>query len=124
MSLDLRVRHVGQVAVVELHGDLDSRTALGLPGRLDALLPTGGAAVLDLTCLPYLSSGGLRGLLLAHRLAEQRLTRVVLAGLAAGPRSVLAVAGFMAFLDVAESVGDGLARLCVPDPDTAVEEPL
>ena len=122
MTVELRLRRLGDVVVVELAGALDSGTAPGVRDRLTALVPAGGAVLLDLAGLSYLASAGLRALLLVHRRAELRQSRLVLAGLAPGPRAVLEVAGFLAFLDVAESVPAALAGLYGTVPPTPIPE--
>lgn len=122
MTVDLRLRRLGDVVVVELTGGLDSGTAPAVRDRLTAVVPVGGAVVLDLAGLSYLASAGLRLLLLLHREAVERGSRLVLVAPPTGPLAVLEVAGFLTFLDVAGSVPAALAGLDRAAPPTLLQE--
>lgn len=97
-------RHTdGDSTVITLDGSLDSGTAAGVQADLEELVPDAGTAVLDLRKMTYMSSAGLRVLLLAHRRAQQGGARIVLTGLAPDVREVMSATGFLDFFEVEEA---------------------
>jgi anti-anti-sigma factor len=98
----------GRVTVVEFFGDLDSVSAPASRDELVQLASGGGQVVLDLTHLTYMSSAGLRVLLLVYREATAAGTVVALTGLPPMIRDVMAATGFLEFFTVVDS---GVAEL-------------
>ena len=101
----------GEVAVVVLSGILDSRTALSVQDGLDEVLAHHTLVLLDLSQMTYLSSAGLRVLLLLYRGAERTGVRVVLAGVAPDVYEVMTATGFADFFTMVDTVDDGLGVL-------------
>jgi anti-anti-sigma factor len=99
------------VTVIGLDGDLDSGTAPRTQGGLEELLPDNGTAVLDLSGMSYMSSAGLRVLLLAHRQAKRTGVSLMLAGIPDGVRQTMSATGFLEFfvcLDSVDAVADAV----------------
>jgi anti-sigma B factor antagonist len=109
--MDVSTRTVRSVLVVELTGDLDARSAPGVQGTLAELMPGSDRILLDLTGVPYISSAGLRVLLLTYRQARSSGTSIAVAGLSPELRKVLEATGFIDFLVVAEDVTTGVDEL-------------
>ena len=101
-------RQEGPVSVVVLDGELDSSTAPAVQERLAALLRPDTRTLLDLTAVPYMSSAGLRTLLLLHRNAQAVHSSVELVGVAPELRSVMEATGFLDFFTVSDSVSEAL----------------
>ena len=86
----------GDVVVVRLSGRLDSSTAKAAE---DGIATAIGSAdqpriVFDLSGLTYISSAGLRVLLVANKKLKQANGKMALCGLAAGVREVFSISGF------------------------------
>lgn len=109
MRIDKRVE--GDVTVIAFDGALDSGTAGAAQQELEQLVPAHGAVLLDLSRMSYMSSAGLRVLLLVYRWAKNSGTRVTLADVLPDVREVMAATGFLDFFEVADSVADGVAAL-------------
>jgi anti-anti-sigma factor len=97
--------------VITLDGELTSSTAPHTHGTLEDLLPDEGSVVLDLSCMSYMSSAGLRVLLLAHRRAQRSGIELVLAGIHDDVRSTMSATGFLDFFTVVDTVRDALEVL-------------
>ncbi len=101
-----------RAAVVTLIGDLDSGAA---PGVQETVLPicsgTGQEVVLDLEQVPYLSSAGLRVLLLIYRQVHAGGGRLALVGVQDAVSDVLSATGFMGFFVVAGTVLEAVTAL-------------
>ncbi|MEU2737306.1 STAS domain-containing protein [Streptomyces sp. NPDC007095] len=86
--------------VVELTGEITSVTSAALQERILPLVGSDRTTVIDLTHVPYISSAGLRTLLLVHRQALRRQGTTVLVGLSEEVRFVMSSTGFLDFFDI------------------------
>ncbi|MBV9450801.1 MAG: STAS domain-containing protein [Streptosporangiaceae bacterium] len=99
------------MTVIALDGSLDSGTAPGAQEDLERLMADGQAIVLDMSRMSYMSSAGLRILLLVHRRTEEDGTKVALASVPAEIRAVMEATGFLDFFEVCDTVDDGVEVL-------------
>lgn len=97
--------------VIALDGELTSSTAQRTHGTLEELMPDEGSVVLDLSGMSYMSSAGLRVLLLAHRRAQRSGVDLVLAGIPPDVRITMSATGFLEFFTVVDTVPDALEVL-------------
>lgn len=111
-QMKIRKRTVGTTLVVELEGDLDSRSAPDAGARLCKMMSAEPRMIVDLTGVPYMSSAGLRTMLLLYRQAQSRDAAVALVGLSNDLRSMMQATGFLDFFVVAASPDDAAAALC------------
>ncbi|HZR52757.1 MAG TPA: STAS domain-containing protein [Streptosporangiaceae bacterium] len=86
--------------VIAITGELDSSSSTPLRDRLMALIPDSGQVRLDLSGLTYISSAGLRTLLLVYRRATSRGTQVTLTGIQDEVWFVMSATGFLNLFDV------------------------
>ena len=109
--MDISEETRGGVLVVTASGRLDSNTA----GVLQAVLPTrvqsNPATILDLAEMAYVSSAGLRVLLIAAKAARSNGHRLVLTGLSDSVREVFDISGFTTIFTIEADVDSGLAAL-------------
>jgi anti-sigma B factor antagonist len=113
MTMRLRKEPRGGVTVISLDGQLDSETAPQVQQDLQALFPEEGLVVLDLSRTLYMSSAGLRVLLLIYRQAQHGTVRLALTGLSPDVRAIMEATGFLGFFTVVESVEQGVEALTV-----------
>lgn len=99
------------VAVIQLSGKLDSNTAPMLEEKALPLAQRDTPILLDMSGISYMSSAGLRVLLLLYRSITQHTGRVVLAGLNEEVRDTMAITGFLEFFTVCHDRSEGLAAL-------------
>jgi anti-sigma B factor antagonist len=98
-DLDVTVEQLDTAVVVHAAGSVDSNTAQELQ---DPLLRAAekGAVQLDLAKVPYMSSAGLRVLILAAQALQKRGERLRIINVAPQIYNVLNVAGFTSFMDI------------------------
>lgn len=97
---------------VTLQGRLDSVTSSGLEKSLQSLFETAGTQTLvDFSGLSYVSSAGLRVILMAAKRAKQSQGKLVLCGLLPHVREVFEISGFLKILDVVDDRAAALAHL-------------
>lgn len=111
MAIQVDVSNQDETPVVAVTGAVDGGSAPGLQTQLLPLLQPGGSLVLNLGGVNYMSSAGLRVLLLLYRQATASKGRVVLTGLAESIRDTMTITGFLKFFTVADSVEQALATL-------------
>lgn len=101
-----------QATIVPLQGQINSANAAALEAQLLTLVDGGvRQLVLDFAALDYISSAGLRlVLVLAKRLKQER-GRLVLCAMQPHVREVFDISGFLAILDVQATRQEALARL-------------
>jgi anti-sigma B factor antagonist len=109
------VRVVGSVAsgiqVITLEGEIDGKTAPMAQQEIIPLLPAGAPVVLDLSAVGYMSSAGLRMMLLIYRQGMSKGSTIALAGLSEEIRDTMDATGFLGFFTVADTVEGALAAL-------------
>ncbi|MEW6219611.1 MAG: anti-sigma factor antagonist [Thermodesulfobacteriota bacterium] len=109
MTIETRVD--GDHVVAQLSGDIDGKTAPEVQSRLLAALASGNRLLVDMRQVGYLSSAGLRMLLLLYRQVMAKNGRVVLVGVSEEIRDTMSMTGFINFFTLAETVEAGLAAL-------------
>src|SRR5918992_458324 len=88
-QVEVSKRMVDTVAVVSLVGELDARTAPAAQEQLANLLPVRAPVLLDLAEVQYVSSAGLRTLLMVYRQAQRMGNQIELVGVSPPLRSIL-----------------------------------
>ena len=100
-QLEITLQHLQSTVVLHAVGSVDSNTA---PELQEALLRATdgatGAVELDLAEVSYMSSAGLRALLLAAKALQKRGERLTLLNVPPQIHNVLNLTGFTTFIDV------------------------
>ena len=110
--MEIRCQSRSCVTVVSPCGRVDTETSPELENRLVALIQRGDALiVLDLAGVNYMSSRGLRVLLLASRKCVQSEARFVLAGLNEFTNELLTITGFLPHFEVFGKVDDAVTAM-------------
>ncbi|MBI3928359.1 MAG: STAS domain-containing protein [Armatimonadetes bacterium] len=100
------------VSVLRLEGRLDANTSKELEERMLPLVGSQGAKLLvDCEDLAYISSAGLRVLLLAVKKAKRGGGQIALAGLNENVMEVFDISGFSALFTIRPNREEGLAAL-------------
>jgi len=101
---------VGEVLVVALKGRLDSVNAGAVELAITEQIKQGAnRLVLDFSEVPYVSSAGLRVVLVAAKRLKEVGGKLVLAGLTPSVREVFSISGFLQILTVREDRAEALA---------------
>ena len=111
--MDVKTRQLGNVALVVPAGRVDQSTSAALES---ALAPQWGRAdvaalLLDFTGVEYISSVGLRVLMIASRQMRARHARILIAGLQPVVAEIFAISRFDKVLEVFPTVRDALAAV-------------
>ena len=101
MSLNINKTQNAMQTTVALSGRLDTTTAPELEKELRALLPETNVLALDFAALDYISSAGLRVLLVAQKEMNKKNGQMTLTHVNATVMEVLEVTGFTDILTIA-----------------------
>ena len=111
-NLDFIREREGAIAVLAVQGRIDSSTSARFEQELDGVLADPSEAlVIDLSAMPYMSSAGLRVLLVTGRRCKAEGRRLLLCGLVPNVREVFHMSGFSTIFEIAETRGEATARL-------------
>jgi len=102
--VEIKIHQDGAVAVAVISGEIDSKTAGAAQAELLPLIEKSSKAVLDLKQVTFMSSAGLRMLLLLYRQATAREGKVALVGLSDEIKDTMSMTGFLNFFRVAETL--------------------
>lgn len=109
--MDIREDTRGEACLVAVSGRLDSNTAAALEAVLPARVKANPKLVLDLTDTPYVSSAGLRVLLIGAKAARAAGHKLVLTGLSPSVREVFDISGFTGIFTIEPDIDSALATL-------------
>lgn len=110
--MEIRQEKKGQVLVVGPVGHLDTRTSHDFEKKIVELLGSGERRfIIDLAQLEYVSSAGLRVLLLLAKKLDAMEGELVVSGMNAQVREVFDVAGFTGIFTILATEAEALAKL-------------
>jgi anti-sigma B factor antagonist len=99
------------VVFIEPVGSIDGKTAPEFHEAVLTLLQPKARTVLNMTQVDFMSSAGLRSMLLIYQQAKSKDARVVLAGVNDDIRKSMSATGFLAFFVFADTVHDAISQL-------------
>ena len=109
--MEIQDRKHGDITVVEIHGDIDTNTAPEAQEHILPLLGSGAKLLLEVTDVGYMSSAGLRVMLLLYRRVASQDGRIVLVGLSDEIRDTMEVTGFLGFFTTCDTFEEGVEAL-------------
>jgi anti-anti-sigma factor len=109
-DMEIQTRHVRDVVVVDMIGRLDSRTSGPASTELNKLAQIANCKVLmNVDKLEYVSSAGLRAILVAAKLAQVNGGAVKICRANATVKQVMEVSGFSSLLHLYDTEEGALA---------------
>lgn len=102
--MEVTTREQSGVAIVAITGEIDSKTAPEAQGELLPFVDKHHTLVMDVGGVTFMSSAGLRMMLLVYRRATAGNGRVALVGLSERIRDTMSVTGFLGFFVVCDTI--------------------
>jgi anti-sigma B factor antagonist len=99
------------IQVIGIEGSIDGKTAPLVRQEISSTLETAQNAILDLSKVDYLSSAGLRLLLLVYREFSAKKGKLVLLGLSEDVQTVMSHTGFLNFFTLAGTMPEAVQAL-------------
>jgi len=110
--MNVRETENNNTAILALEGRLDSTTSEAFEQQLMGKIDAGSnKMVIDLSSLDYISSAGLRVLLMAAKRLKTEGGAFALCRLKEPIRQVFEISGFLSILTVVDSIDDAIAAI-------------
>jgi anti-sigma B factor antagonist len=113
--MDISSKKIGDVTVVQLAGELTAQTAGPTQEKVLQLAEPEAKMVLDMTQVPFMSSAGLRLLLVLYRTIGGRGGKILLVGLTEDLQNTMSLTGFLDLFRHHPTLEAGLAELAPKD---------
>jgi anti-sigma B factor antagonist len=111
MALQIDIETIDLATVVHLVGDIDGSSAPDAQAKILPLAEPGCKIAIDMGGVTYMSSAGLRLLLVIYRTIKGKGGEVVLIKLPDDLRDTMEMTGFLDFFQYFDSIDGGLAAL-------------
>jgi anti-sigma B factor antagonist len=108
--MQVNVRDDGGVVLIEPDGEIDGKSAPEFHDTVLKLVLPQARIVLNMERVEFMSSAGLRSMLLICREAKSKAAKIVLARVNSDIRKSMSATGFLAFFVVADSVRDAILQ--------------
>lgn len=109
--MDIQIKQIDNIIIAHISGELNQKTSPALQERLIPLIQPDCKILLEMSNLSYLSSAGLRILLLLYRQINAGQGQVVLAGLTEMVEDTMSITGFLTFFTAYKTLDEGIAAL-------------
>lgn len=109
--MDVSIRTIEDITVIEVEGNIDSRTAGEFEKKTVEATQKEDKLIIDLSKVEFLSSAGLRALLMLYRQVKARNGKIVLVGVSEEIQDVMENTGFINFFILADQMDDGVKEL-------------
>lgn len=109
--MEINTETVQDVSIVRIKGELDGNTAPAAQAEILPLAQPGCKIILDMSEVDYMSSAGLRMMLVTYRQISGNDGQIVLVGLSDEIRDTMSVTGFLDFFTTHNTLDEGLAAL-------------
>lgn len=106
--MEVTMRDECGVLLVEPVGDIDGKTAPDFQAQVISWIQPGRRMVINLAQVGFMSSAGLRAMLLVYREAKTQSAKLALAGINKDIRNSMAATGFLAFFVARDSVAEAI----------------
>lgn len=109
--MDITTTTIEDITLLTLKGDLDGKTAPIAQEQIVSACRDGSKLILDMHNVKYMSSAGLRLMLLLQRTITSLGGQFVLVGLSDEIKDTMSATGFLAYLTTADTIEAGIAVL-------------
>jgi anti-sigma B factor antagonist len=109
--MQVDIHEDGGIVFIEPVGEIDGKTAPEFHDTVVKLVRPQARIVLNMEKVAFMSSAGLRTMLLIYREAKSKDAKVVLTGVNNDIRGSMSATGFLAFFVIVASVQDAILRM-------------
>lgn len=110
--MEIGERRDGDILILSPAGRIDNDTSPSFQTRLlGALTPAGAAVLVDFSAVEYISSAGLRALMMGSKHAKATNGRLAVAALAPVVKEIFEISRFSLVVQVFDTAADALAAL-------------
>lgn len=105
----LKIETIETVTVFKLIGDIDAKTMPAIQQKILSTIQPNSKVIFDMSRVFYMSSAGLRMLLLLYRTSDFNGKNLIIVGLTEKIRDMMSITGFLDFFTTSETLDSALA---------------
>lgn len=105
----LKIETVETVTVIKLIGDIDAKTTPAIQEEILSVARSNSKVIFDMSQVAYMSSTGLRMLLLLYRTANFNSENLIMVGLTEEIQDMMSITGFLNFFTTSDTIDSALA---------------
>lgn len=109
--MEVQTRTSENVTIIEVSGDIDGSTAPTLQEKVVGVMQPGCKLLLDMSKVEFMSSAGLRVMLVLYRQISSNNGQCLLYGLSESLRDTMTATGFLKFFTLTDDLNAGLETL-------------
>lgn len=109
--MNLNITTDNNIVIISIEGSIDSKTAGDLQSQIMGKVSETNNVLLDLTKVDYVSSAGLRVLLMIYRQIKTRNGKVILVGVSEEIKDVMSMTGFINFFEIVDNIDNALKMI-------------
>ena len=109
--MEITVDTSDKVTVITMAGEIDGKTAPLAQEQILPLCKEGSRVLLDMSQVSYMSSAGLRLMLMLYRQATSAQATLALIGLSDDLRDTMSATGFLSYFTIYDTVEDARAAM-------------
>ncbi len=106
--MKVTIENIGASVIAAIEGSIDSKTAPDLQSSILPVINESNKVILDMTKVEFVSSAGLRVLLMVYRQLKTRDGKVVLVGVSDDIKDVMHMTGFITFFEIVPTLEEAL----------------
>ncbi len=96
------------IDIISIEGSIDSKTAGDLQSQIMGKISETENVLLDLTMVDFVSSAGLRVLLMIYRQIKSKNGKVILVGVSQEISDVMSMTGFINFFEITDTIDQAI----------------
>lgn len=102
MNVDITTKE--NMTIISIEGSIDSKTAGELQSKIMGKVSETDKVLLDLTKVDFVSSAGLRLLLMIYRQIKSKNGKIILVGVCDEIKDVMSMTGFINFFEFSQTI--------------------
>jgi anti-sigma B factor antagonist len=109
--MEVNVREMNNMKIIAIKGELDGKTAPEAQEKILPLAKSDATLIIDMSQVGYMSSAGLRMMLLIYRQIGASGGSVALVGLTEEVEETMELTGFLSYFDTYDSVESAIEKM-------------
>jgi len=106
--MNVEIKTISETMIIMIEGSVDSKTAGALQLQIMEKVTETDKVILDLSKVDFVSSAGLRLLLMIYRQIKSKNGKVILVGVSEEVSDVMSMTGFINFFEFSDTVDKAL----------------
>lgn len=108
ISMHIDIKTENSILIITLEGSIDSKTASEVQQKILEASVNSVNVIIDLTKVDFVSSAGLRVLLMVYRQIKAKNGKVILVGVSEEIMEVMSMTGFINFFEIVDTVTNAM----------------